>query len=312
MPSLIRRTTSRRRPSRPRSARRVVVPFLAAAMVAAALPAAASAAESPTRPAVPGYQPSARFHPDRDYLGSSIPGGVADSPERAHATVLPMASPQGIDVSHWQGGIDWNGVAGNGIAFAYIKATEGTGYTDPSFDRNYVDSYDQGIIRGAYHFARPNISSGAAQARFFVDNGGGWSADGKTLPPMLDLETNPYSGGACYGLSTVQMRNWISDFVTTVKRLTGKYPTIYANDNWWNPCTGNWGGGAVNDPLMIPSYGSSVGPLPAGWTFWTIWQYSSTGRVSGIGGNVDRDVFNGSYTGLRRLATCTAENPHCV
>jgi GH25 family lysozyme M1 (1,4-beta-N-acetylmuramidase) len=293
---------------------RFAVPCLtaAAALVLAVTPAAASAPRPAAGPAVPGYHPSTQFHPEQDYLGSSIPDGFADSPDGPDPTNLATASPHGVDVSHYQGTINWNGVAGSGIRFAYIKATEGTGYTDPSFDRNYIHSYNQGIIRGAYHFARPNISSGATQARYFVNNGGGWSADGKTLPPMLDMETNPYSGGACYGLSHAQLRNWISDFVNTVKRLTGKYPTIYANNNWWDPCTGHWGGGATHDPLMIPSYGSSVGPLPAGWTFWTIWQYTSTGRVSGIGGNVDRDVFNGPYTGLRRLATCTAANPHCL
>lgn len=311
MPNTIRRVTSKQ--SRSRSVVRVVLPCLAAcaATVLATAPASAAGA-SGTPSAVPGYQPSATYHPDQDFLGSSIPDAAARSPKGASPTILPMASPHGVDVSHWQGSINWSSVAGAGTKFAYIKATEGTGYTDPSFSPNYIHSYNQGLIRGAYHFARPNISSGATQAKYFVNHGGGWSADGKTLPPMLDMETNPYSGGACYGLSHSQMRNWISDFVSKVKSMTGKYPTIYANNNWWDPCTGNWGGGAKHDPLMIPSYGSSVGPLPAGWTFWTIWQYTSTGSVSGISGNVDRDVFNGSYKGLQRLATCTAAHPHCL
>lgn len=286
-----------------------MLPCLAAsaAMVVAAAPATAAQEDT-----VPDYHPSTQFHPDQDYLGSSIPDSLKQRWAAEGPPMQPMASPHGVDVSHWQGTINWSAVAGAGTKFAYIKATEGTGYTDASFSRNYTRSYNQGIIRGAYHFARPDKSSGAKQAKYFVNHGGGWSADGKTLPPMLDMETNPYSGGACYGLSHSQLRNWISDFVNKVKNMTGKYPAIYANNNWWDPCTGSWGGGAKHDPLVIPSYGSSAGPLPAGWTFWTIWQYTSTGSVSGISGNVDRDVFNGSMNGLKRLATCTEEHPNCL
>src|SRR6266511_817611 len=90
--------------------------------------------------------------------------------------------------------------AGGGIRFAYVKATEGTSYQNPYFAQQYVGSYNAGMVRGSYHFALPDASSGAAQADYFADHGGGWSADNQTLPGSLDIEWNPY-GATCYGLS---------------------------------------------------------------------------------------------------------------
>ncbi|WP_275408752.1 GH25 family lysozyme, partial [Actinocatenispora rupis] len=159
----------------------------------------------------------------------------------AAATSLGMAAPaqaatylKGLDVSHYQGSINWSSVKSNGASFAYVKATEGTSYTDPNFAANYNGSYNAGLIRGAYHFARPNISSGATQANYFAAHGGGWSADGKTLPPALDIEYNPYSGGTCYGLSHAGMVSWIRDFSNTIKAKYNKYPMIYTTFDWWN------------------------------------------------------------------------------
>ena len=83
-----------------------------------------------------------------------------------------QSNPTGIDVSHWQGSINWTSVKNAGVDFAYIKATEGTAYKDPQFNTNYPAAYHAGVIRGAYHFARPGSSSGAAQAEFFASNGG--------------------------------------------------------------------------------------------------------------------------------------------
>jgi len=76
-------------------------------------------------------------------------------------------NPKGIDVSHWQGTINWNSVKSAGYTFAFIKATEGTSYTSDTFSAQYTGAYNAGIIRGAYHFATPDTSSGATQATFF-------------------------------------------------------------------------------------------------------------------------------------------------
>ena len=94
--------------------------------------------------------------------------------------------------ARYQGNVNWAS-HGARAKFAYVKATEGTNYTNPYFSQQYTGSYNAGLIRGAYHFAPPNTSAGAAQADYFVDHGGGWSKDGKTLPGMLDIEWSPYS-----------------------------------------------------------------------------------------------------------------------
>ncbi|KAF9150928.1 hypothetical protein DFQ26_001418, partial [Actinomortierella ambigua] len=123
-----------------------------------------------------------------------------------------------IDVSHWQGPVNWAGVKAGGIEFVYIKATEGTTYRDPNFNQNYPGATNAGLIRGAYHFARPGESSGRAQAEYFLGHGGGWSGDGKTLPGALDLEAG------CSGLSRAAMVLWIKDFSDTYKGHTQRYP----------------------------------------------------------------------------------------
>lgn len=213
------------------------------------------------------------------------------SPAAGVPTVL------GLDVSDHQASIDWGTVASAGAQFAYVKATEGIGLVNPDFAAQYDGAYQAGLIRGAYHFALPNQSSGAAQARYFVANGGGWSADGRTLPGVLDIEYNPY-GAECYGLSQSAMVSWIASFNHTYEALTSVWPVIYTATAWWATCTGNYDGFASQDPLWIAGYGTTPGALPAGWSTYTFWQYASAGPFPG-----DQDTFNGASSQLRQVAT---------
>ncbi|WP_460392369.1 lysozyme [Actinophytocola sediminis] len=203
-----------------------------------------------------------------------------------------LASVPGIDVSGWQGNVDWAAQWNAGKRFTWVKATEGTGYTNPYFNQQYGGSYNQGFIRGSYHFALPDRSSGATQANFFSSNGGGWSGDGKTLPGALDMEYNPY-GATCYGLSKTAMTNWIRDFSDTYKARWNKYPAIYTSTSWWNQCVGASFGST--NPLWVARYASTVGTLPVGWSMYTVWQYSSS--------PIDQNTFNGSYDRLVVFAT---------
>src|SRR5215468_10486460 len=141
----------------------------------------------------------------------------------AHAAVT-----LGQDVSSYQGNVNWSAQWNAGKRFAYVKATENTNYTNPYFAQQYNGSYNVGMIRGSYHFATPNTSSGATQANYFVDHGGGWSADGKTLPGALDMEYNPY-GATCYGLSQSGMVGWILSFSNQYHARTNKWPAIYTS-----------------------------------------------------------------------------------
>jgi uncharacterized protein with LGFP repeats/GH25 family lysozyme M1 (1,4-beta-N-acetylmuramidase) len=241
--------------------------------------------------------PAPITNPDADYLGSSLPthepSAVAKGPRGFAA--LDVAGVHGVDVSHWQGTVDWNGLAAGGNQWAYIKATEGDNYLDPQFQTNFfTGSYNAGVIRGSYHFALPDRSSGAAQANFFADHGGVWSADGKTLPPVLDIEYNKY-GDWCYNLSWGQMVSWIADFVNTMRARTGRTPVIYTTKHWWNLCTGNAWDFGLNSPLWIAGFHGDPMALPHGWPGWTMWQYASD--------PLDQDLFNGTIDELRALAT---------
>lgn len=238
-----------------------------------------------------GYtQDSKSFAPD---TRQATPG--------ATGVVTPNATyPAGIDVSHYQGTINWSSVKAAGIQFAYIKATEGTTYKDPTFNANYLNAYNAKVIRGAYHFARPDLSSGASQATYFASHGGAWSADNLTLPGMLDLE------GGCYGKSAASMQSWILDFYNTYKASTGRDVVIYTSTSWWNSCTGGWSGMYSRSPLNVAHWTTAASPtIPSGFPFWTFWQYTDSGSVSGVSGAVDRDRFSGTATRLLALANNT-------
>jgi GH25 family lysozyme M1 (1,4-beta-N-acetylmuramidase) len=251
-------------------------------------------------PATPVH-PEAITHPNADAMGSAALGHLTPTAAGpAAAAVHPDASvPQlpGIDVSDYQGDVNWASVS-KSIDFSYAKATEGTYYTNAYFAQQYNGPYEYGVIRGAYHFGIPSNSSGQAQAEYFIDNGGGWSDDGKTLPGALDIEYNPY-GAECYGLTQSQMVTWIANFVNEYASLEHVYPVIYSTTDWWSTCTGNYSGFAAKDPLWIANYSAgSGGTLPAGWGYYTFWQYASSGSLPG-----DQDVFNGALSGLQGLAT---------
>ncbi|MFE2228375.1 lysozyme [Streptomyces kronopolitis] len=234
-------------------------------------------------------------HPDQDWAGSQIARHEGTAAGGA-SPAAPLASVEGVDVSSHNGSVSWSTLWSSGVRFAYVKATESTSYTNPSFAQQYNGSYGAGMIRGAYHFATPDTSSGAAQAAYFTGHGGGWSRDGRTLPGALDMEYNPY-GSTCYGLSPAALVSWMKDWFATYKARTGRDAVLYTSTNWWKQCTGNSAAfGAVN-PLWVPRYGSSVGELPAGWDFHTLWQYTSSGPTVG-----DHNHFNGTADRLKALA----------
>jgi GH25 family lysozyme M1 (1,4-beta-N-acetylmuramidase) len=170
------------------------------------------------------------------------------------------------------------------------QATEGLTYIDPGFSDHYVGATNAGFIRGGYHFAHLDTSSGAAQAKYFMAHGGGWSGDGITLPGMLDLE------GSCV-LSASATVAWIKDFSNTYHAATGVYPLLYTNPSWWTSCTGNSNAFVSTNPLVLARYASSAGTPPGGWPYYTFWQFNDAYAYGG-----DSDVFNGDMAGLLRIA----------
>jgi GH25 family lysozyme M1 (1,4-beta-N-acetylmuramidase) len=272
-----------------RSARRARTSGLLALTAAATVAAALTFASQPA-----GATANPITHPERDWLGSQ----VAEHEHGSHTTVMlpQVTQTPGLDVSSWQGNVDWATVAANGARWMYTKATESTTYTNPYFSQQYTGAYYAGLVHGAYHFATPNTSSGAAQADYFVAHGGGWSQDGKTFPGMLDMEWNPY-GAACYGLSASGMVNWILSFSNEYHARTSRWPVIYTATSWWSQCTGNVGDFSSTNPLMLANYNGSPGPMPYNWGYQTIWQYADSGIFPG-----DQDLFNGDYSRVQALA----------
>ena len=197
---------------------------------------------------------------------------------------------EGIDVSHWQGGIDWSGVAYAGKSFAIMKATEGQTFADSKYAWNHASARAYGIRVGAYHFANPSTlpNDAVLEADWFVQNMAIKPGD---LNPALDLET---SGG----LSTAQLQAWVNDWLNEVYAKVGMRPMIYTSPAFWRSYMGNasWYAEQGYTVLWIAHWNVSAPSVPANnWAGhgWTFWQYSDCGTVLGIGGCVDLDRYNG-------------------
>jgi GH25 family lysozyme M1 (1,4-beta-N-acetylmuramidase) len=204
----------------------------------------------------------------------------------------------GVDVSSYQGSsINWQSVRAAGRHFAFAKASEGTGFTDPSFTHNWPGMKAAGVLRGAYHFFRPSIG-GAAQADHFVDviNAHGGIGDGD-LPPVADVEVSDSRSAATV---IAELRS----FLERVQARTGRKPMIYTANFFWGEYLGNPNFSSY--PLWVANYGVSCPYLPNAFASWRFWQSTDSARVNGIPGGVDGDVFNGSIDELRAFAGGTA------
>lgn len=204
---------------------------------------------------------------------------------------------QGVDVSNWSGTVNWPAVFNQGGRFAYVKATKGTNEVSPLWGAQFSGAANAGLMRGSYHFALPPMSSATTQAQYFAAHGGIWKQDGKTLPPVLDMEWNPYPtlGNDCYNMTPAQLQAWISEFVRTMHGLTGRHPVIYTSRGWWNQCVQTTAFGSY--PLWVARWAQETGPLPNGWSGYHFWQYSDSGPLLD-----DSNVWKSSYSDLVAFA----------
>jgi GH25 family lysozyme M1 (1,4-beta-N-acetylmuramidase) len=194
----------------------------------------------------------------------------------------------GIDVSKWQGEIDWVQVKDSGNVFAYARATEGLANTDNTFQTNMTDGLAAGMVMGAYCFGRPNVSA-TGSAQHFVDIAGSYIGQGY-LPPVIDIETTE-------GMSYAAISKWVQDWISEVENLTGTTSMIY---------TGGYFGADLNQslniyPLWIAHWGVTSPTILGIWDDWLFWQYTGSGTVAGISGNVHLNVFNGDSIALDSL-----------
>jgi GH25 family lysozyme M1 (1,4-beta-N-acetylmuramidase) len=226
------------------------------------------------------------------------------------STAFAAEKVPGIDVSKWQGDVDWGEVASTPVRFVIMRATIGNTATearfvDPKYEEYLAGATANGLVVGAYH--RANVGTAVNDARneanFFVNNA--QIAAGDVLP-VLDIEQT-------HGLSVAAMQDWVREWVQRVLALTGVKPMIYTSPNFWATSMGGTPWFADHGyPLWIAHWGVSAPSVPAGnWGGhgWTFWQWTSTGHVAGIVGNVDRDRFNGSSLARGKIASLEVTPP---
>lgn len=186
---------------------------------------------------------------------------------------------KGIDVSNWQGVIDFAKVKNSGIQVVYTKATEGTYYTDPFLKSNYYNAKSQNLYVGFYHFFIPESKeSSINQAYYFISKISGLTPDCKLA---LDVEVTG-------GFSKTELSELANIFLIEVKKLTGMDVVIYTYSNFANYNLTN-----ILDayPLWIAEYGVNTPMYNPIWDSWIGFQYSDSGYVPGVSGGVDLDVF---------------------
>lgn len=219
---------------------------------------------------------------------------------------------KGIDISHWQGTINWPAVAGGGYKFAFMKATQGTTYVDPTFATNRANANAAGVMPGFYDFCEvsTNANDAVAEANHFLAIIKPLYQSGLYLPPVADVESFPT------GLTTAQLKtatsNWVQTFSDTIYNSLGVRPIIYtstskANSLFTTSVAGShelweawWKGTGTTSPPTASNTPS--------WGIWQFWQWSNNtdaiataDPVPGTTGRVDRDVYYGTLEQLKNL-----------
>lgn len=232
---------------------------------------------------------------------SSTTGGVTPGTTgTSNVTALPLPTgavggprARGIDVSRWQNAVDWAAVKRSGISFGIARVSDGLNTRDVQFAANWAGIKAQGLVRGTYQFFRASQDP-VAQADLLVDavNAAGGFGPGD-LPPLLDLEVTD-------GMSAATVKARADAWIARVVARTGLRPPIYTSPAFW----ASLGARAYGDDnaLWIAHWGVSRPTIPSGWQTWTFWQDSATGRVPGVTGDVDTNLFNGGVADLRAYA----------
>lgn len=206
-----------------------------------------------------------------------------------------LSRPLGIDVSSYQGNVNWTSAYNGGVRFAIVKATEGSGYTNPYFSSQINGATDASIVAGAYDFADFNTVSATTEANHFLSVAGNYVREGY-IRPVLDMEGST-------SMSKTQVSNYVKAWASAVYNATGVRTIVYASQSF----------AATYFDSTVPAIPSQFWDAdyngqnlytgqPNGWapySKWTMWQVSSTGSIPGVTGNCDLDTWNGSgMTGM--------------
>ena len=213
------------------------------------------------------------------------------------ATPVMAQRPLGIDVSAYQGSINWSSVHSDGVIFAFAKATEGTYLEDADYHSNMSNGKSAGVLMGAYDFARPDEDTPLQEATYFWNFAhSNIKADKKTLMPVVVFDiADGHVGTSTY---TQWFNDWSADVIAD-----GQAAGVSMQPIIMGTCTEICGLGPANTlTLFIESYnGENLYTGNPGCTCltWVFWQVSDTGRISGISGDVDLDTFNGDTAQLK-------------
>lgn len=199
---------------------------------------------------------------------------------------------RGIDVSHYQGEIDWGLVAGQGIDFVYVKATEGSSHVDERFAGNMAGAREAGVFAGAYHFFSFD-SPGISQAEHFIRTVEPFKG---MLPPAVDVEF--YGDKKKNPPKAENVETELRAYLNQVEQAFGTKPVIYATMEAWELYIKGrfdeyplWIRNILREPALQPA---AEGGQEQSWTFW---QYTDRGRLNGYSGEetfIDLNVFCGS------------------
>ncbi|WP_051540264.1 GH25 family lysozyme [Clostridium ihumii] len=183
---------------------------------------------------------------------------------------------KGIDISNWQGDIDYSKVKASGIKVVYMKASEGNNYKDAFLEQNYSRAKEQGLKVGFYHFFRGDALN---EARYFVE-----CIKNKVSDCLLALDIEVDCGMDASKLTTECIT-----FLKEVKRLTGKNVVVYTYTSFANSSLDSR---LSKYPVWIAHYGVDTPGYNPIWTSWVGFQYSDKGQVNGVNGNCDVNEFN--------------------
>jgi GH25 family lysozyme M1 (1,4-beta-N-acetylmuramidase) len=211
----------------------------------------------------------------------------------------------GIDVSHWQGSINWTSVRNDGVKFAFVKVADGVGDYDETYPTNLGGAIAAGIPVGPYHYAYPYTNNVNAEvdarneANYFASLiHPYYQNSGVLLRPVLDIEAKANVGTTAQ--EKVYLSQWVRTFQTTIHDRLGVYPLIYTYSSF---ASTYFESDLSQYDLWIANYNYTPPTTPPAsqylpWSDWDFWQHSSTGSIAGISGNVDLDVFDGTLLEL--------------